>query len=149
MQATRTHTLKRLFLLSSQDKAGFKRIGESLSEYLSSLGAATSSRTYLSDLAHTLAKARSRLAWRDALIAENATELRDLLVQSLGDAAVRAPVSAPRIGFVFTGQGAQWARMGIEMMDRPIFSASIVSGPGHLKHESFSTKNCETHANSP
>ncbi|KIW32671.1 uncharacterized protein PV07_04200 [Cladophialophora immunda] len=133
VSASRKSTSKRLFLLSSQDKAGFQRVGQSLSEYLGSLGAAASSPAYLSNLAHTLAKARSGLAWRDAIIAENAAELRERLTRSLGEGAVRAPNSSPRIGFVFTGQGAQWARMGIELMDRSVFSASIARSAQYLR----------------
>ncbi|KAG9769377.1 putative polyketide synthase, partial [Aureobasidium melanogenum] len=133
VSTARKSTSKRLFLLSSQDKAGFRRVGQSLSEYLGSLGAAASSPAYLSNLSHTLAKARSGLAWRDAIIAENAAELREQLTNSLGAGAVRAPSSAPRIGFVFTGQGAQWARMGIEMMDRSVFSASIARSAQYLR----------------
>lgn len=35
-------------------------------------------------------------------------------------------VNEPRIGFIFTGQGAQWHAMGKELMDAyPVFSSTM------------------------
>ena len=97
---------KRLFVFSSHDKAGIKRVAKSLAEYLGTLGAAVSSAGYLTNLAHTLAKARLNLAWRATFLAENTAELREQLTTTVGEDAARAPSSPLRIGFVFTGQGA-------------------------------------------
>ena len=116
---------KRLFVFSSNDKAGFKRLGDTISNHLDSLGSAASSSAYLANLAYTLAVGRSGLTWKATCTAENAVDLREQLQTTLGEDAVRPPGSSPRIGFVFTGQGAQWARMGMEMMDRPVFSESV------------------------
>lgn len=118
---------KRIFPLSSHDKAGFVRLGKSLSAHLEALGSGASSPAYLSNLSHTLAKARSGLVWRSTTIASNTSELLDQLSSpSLGEDAVRTPSAPPRIGFVFTGQGAQWARMGIELLSsHPTFAASV------------------------
>ena len=116
---------KRLFVFSSHDNAGFKRVVKSLADHLDTLGAAASSHMYLANLAYTLAKARSGLAWRAACFAENAAELREQLTTGVGEDAVRVPSSPPRIGFVFTGQGAQWAGMGVELLERPVFSDSV------------------------
>jgi acyl transferase domain-containing protein len=116
---------KRLFVYSSHDRAGLERVGKSLAEHLDSLGATASSPAYLANLAHTLTKTRSGLSWRRTLFAENASELREKLTTSLEEEAAREPSSPPRIGFVFTGQGAQWARMGVEMLDRQEFRDSV------------------------
>jgi zearalenone synthase (highly reducing iterative type I polyketide synthase) len=125
---------KRLFVLSSHDKAGFKRVGKSLAGHLDTLGAAGLSPAYLANLAHTFAKARSGLAWRSTYFAENVAELREqLTATTVGDDAVRKPSNPPRIGFVFTGQGAQWARMGIEMLERPVFRDSVTKSTRFLK----------------
>ena len=124
---------KRLFVFSSHDKAGFTRIGKSLVEHLDALGSAASRPAYLADLAYTLAVARSGLAWKATCIAEDAADLREHLVSALGEDAVRAPTSPPRIGFVFTGQGAQWARMGMEMLARPVFRDSVAKSAAILE----------------
>ena len=132
LHASQKHQ-KRLFVFSSHDKAGFKRSSKVLSEYINTLGAAASSPVYLSNLAHTLATARSSLSRRATCFAENMAELREQLTTTLGDNATRAPSSPPRIGLVFTGQGAQWARMGIEMLHRRVFSESVTRSTSFLK----------------
>lgn len=91
---------KRIFFVSSQDQAGFQRVGKSLSEHLDSLGLGPASSTpeYLANLAHTLTVARSGLSWRASILAESAAELRDELSTSPGENATRAVNSQPRIG---------------------------------------------------
>ncbi|KAJ6133992.1 phenolpthiocerol synthesis polyketide synthase ppsB [Penicillium sp. IBT 18751x] len=121
-------TKKRLFVFSSHDQAGFKRNADALVEHLDIAASGASSSDFMANLAHTLSGARSSLSWRATCIAENKTELRDYLTTKPGDGASRDANSAtriPRIGFVFTGQGAQWARMGVEMLDRPVFGESV------------------------
>ncbi|KAL8910258.1 MAG: hypothetical protein Q9171_004422 [Xanthocarpia ochracea] len=128
------HTGKRLFVISSHDQAGFKRVSGTLVEHLNSLGPAASTPEYLADLAHTLAVGRSGLSWRASIIAQSAAELRDKLSNESGENATRASTSQPRIGFVFTGQGAQWARMGIELLERQAFRDSVAKSAEVLKH---------------
>ena len=125
---------KRLFVFSSHDRAGFKRLSNALIEHLDHLGPAASSPEYLANLAHTLAVARSGLSWKETCFAESAAELREQLLTVLGENATRPSGSQPpRIGFVFTGQGAQWARMGIEMLERRVFSDSVARSTGFLR----------------
>ncbi|KAK3689344.1 hypothetical protein B0T22DRAFT_427611 [Podospora appendiculata] len=124
---------KRLFVLSSHDKAGFQRISKALVQHMDTLGSAATSPAYLANLAHTLAVARSGLVWKAALLAENAPELREQLLTDVGENATRTPSSPPRIGFVFTGQGAQWARMGIELLERRVFSESVARSTEFLR----------------
>ncbi|EFQ36694.1 KR domain-containing protein [Colletotrichum graminicola] len=116
----------RLFTFSRHDQAGFKRIRSALVEHLDRLGPAASTPEYLADLSHTLAVARSGLSWKASCFADSAAELKRQLSTRLGDNATRVPGSRePRIGFVFTGQGAQWARMGVELMEREVFADSV------------------------
>ncbi|KAF2096874.1 reducing polyketide synthase [Rhizodiscina lignyota] len=129
----KTRHAKRLFVLSSQDQAGFKRVGDALVEHLDSLGPTASTPEYLANLAHTLAVARSGLSWRATYIAESAAELRHQLSTEPGANATRAANSQPRIGFVFTGQGAQWPRMGLELLERPVFKNSVARSAAILK----------------
>ncbi|KAK9242043.1 hypothetical protein V1506DRAFT_524904 [Lipomyces tetrasporus] len=81
-------------------------------------------------------RARLSLSWRATCLAESATELREYLTTKPGDGATRdssSSTSHPRIGFVFTGQGAQWARMGVEMLERPIFRDSVARSANFLR----------------
>lgn len=133
---SKPHSRARIFTFSSYDKAGFKRNATALDEHLASLGPAASRPEYLANLAHTLSGAKSSLAWKDACIASSATELRDYLNANPGENASRDASSGAglkRIGFVFTGQGAQWARMGVEMLDRPVFGASVAKSAQFLR----------------
>lgn len=129
------HSGARLFTFSSHDQAGFKRNAAALVEHLANLKSTASSPGYLANLAHTLSGARSCLSWRATCIADSTPELRNYLTTRPGEGASRdasSSSSPSRIGFVFTGQGAQWARMGVEMLDRPVFGASIATSAQFL-----------------
>ena len=134
---THTRTPKnRLFVLSSHDQAGLQRQRSTLVEHLDNLGPAASSSEYLANLAHTLAAARSGFSWKATCVAESAAELREQLRTeiTLGENAARVSDSRPpRIGWVFTGQGAQWARMGMEMMERKVFRDSVAKSAAFLR----------------
>lgn len=44
------------------------------------------------------------------------------------------PLKAPKLAFVYTGQGAQWARMGLELMDsHPVFAETLEAAGRHLR----------------
>ncbi|ROV92576.1 hypothetical protein VMCG_08954 [Cytospora schulzeri] len=134
--SSKPHSKTRLFTFSSHDQAGFKRNSAALVEHFANLGPAGSNPEYLANLAYTLSGARSRLSWRATCVADNALELREHLTTRPGDGATRDTSSSEgpkRIGFVFTGQGAQWARMGVEMLDRPVFGASVTKSAQFLK----------------
>lgn len=78
--------------------------------------AAVADRFYLADLAYTLLARRSRFTHRGFTVAcESAESIVDefaLSSFSFGS-TLRTP---PALGFVFTGQGAQWPRMGAAAM---------------------------------
>ncbi|KAF6814034.1 hypothetical protein CSOJ01_04267 [Colletotrichum sojae] len=125
---------KRLFTFSSHDQAGFKRLGETLADHLDGLGPAASSPEFLAEFAHTLAVARSGLSWRASCVAETAADLRHQLTSGIAEKPTRAPEGGPpRIGFIFTGQGAQWAGMGAELLDsHPVFRDSVARSAAFL-----------------
>lgn len=128
---------KRLFLLSSSDQAGIRRVGDALVQHLDSLGPEASSPEYLANLAYTLARARSSLSWRASCVADGVAQLRYQLSSSaagrLEDNATRAASNPPRIGFIFTGQGAQWASMGIELLQAySVFRDSVARSAAFL-----------------
>ena len=75
-------------------------------------------------LAYTLCERRSFFPWRIALSACTAVELTHKLANS--DQLLKRTTEKPSVGFVFTGQGAQWHAMGRELMAAyPVFAATV------------------------
>jgi acyl transferase domain-containing protein len=65
-----------------------------------------------------------RMQWRVAIPATSSFELIEAL--NSGKISPVREVESPRIGFVFTGQGAQWNAMGRELYNRyPVFAQSM------------------------
>lgn len=71
-------------------------------------------------LAFTLCCRRSLLEWREAVVASTLSELSLALANIASDRP--RPSGNSTIGFVFTGQGAQWFAMGRELLSYPAFS---------------------------
>ncbi len=137
---TRQDTLKcakkdRLFVISSQDQDGLKRQKGSLAHFLESRMPVQNEDVFLRDLSFTLSEKRSHLEWRTYEIASSI----DGLISCLRDEASGSPTvrrsASPRIGFVFTGQGSQWARMGIDLLEYPVFRESIEEADLYLREQ--------------
>ncbi|KAL2831410.1 hypothetical protein BDW59DRAFT_182083 [Aspergillus cavernicola] len=126
----------RLFVLSSHDQDGLVRQRQSLANFIQSQSAnipKAKQDIYLSRLAYTLSERRSMLAWKSYAIASDLEEL----AQELNSSAPPSGRSsdAPRLGFIFTGQGAQWARMGMDLRQYDIFQSSLDSAETFFKQE--------------
>ncbi|KAJ4387459.1 hypothetical protein N0V93_008051 [Gnomoniopsis smithogilvyi] len=113
-----------LFVLSAYDQDGISRLCKAYTEYLPRM---TDS---LYNLSYTLASKRTRFSWRTAVVAGSGHALENML--SEGQPATRA-VGEPGLGFVFTGQGAQWARMGTELMRYLPYRRSVECADAYLK----------------
>lgn len=118
---------KRPFLLpfSAQDKATLRRNiiahGEVAHNY------------NLLDLSYTLSNRRSRLPCRGYVVTSHET-LRPSFANNLEAFSFAEKQKHAEIGFLFTGQGAQWARMGIELIIYyPSFLRSIKSMDNTLR----------------
>ncbi|KAL2833070.1 putative polyketide synthase [Aspergillus pseudoustus] len=80
----------------------------------------------LCDLAHSLASKRSSFPVRLAVTASSTTELCNQITRKLDEAGKTEDVplrtassnAPPSILGIFTGQGAQWATMGMKLIDR-------------------------------
>lgn len=79
---------------------------------------------YLSDLAYTINTKRTRFAQRAFVIAREGHEVEDFAPTSLKFGSVSKTI--PELGYIFTGQGAQWAKMAAEAMQTfPSFLQTI------------------------
>lgn len=127
---------QRLFFLQSQDKAGLQRERRKLQKHIHSAQVpAKDLDSYLARLSFTLSERRSKLAWTSYVAASTLDELGD----SLGDESSRClsvlstdNSPTPRVAFVFSGQGAQWPRMGVELLQYPAFQKSILAADEFL-----------------
>ena len=113
----------KILVWSAADEGGVKRLATVYSDHFKSLTLAPSERNeYLSDLAYTLAERRSVLPWKSFAITHSMSQL-----QTAGVSPPRAVRSKMRTGiaFVFTGQGAQFAGMGRNLLVYPIFKRTL------------------------
>jgi acyl transferase domain-containing protein len=121
--------IPKLAVLSAFDQKGIQRIKESLQRFFANEGGGATSPGVLNSMAFTLATRRSQFPWRSFVLAQEAQDL----ASKDGSVPVQCRGS-PHLAFVFTGQGAQYSRMGQELMMYPIFNASIQQSEAYLRH---------------
>ncbi|KAI0466697.1 hypothetical protein F4859DRAFT_288396 [Xylaria cf. heliscus] len=112
------HSTSRPLLLcfSAHDKP-------TLSRNLAALKA-VASEYYAADLVHTLNLHRTKLSYRGFTVLREGKEEAAFRAEELRMGAV--PKRKGEIGFIFTGQGAQWAGMGkAAMSEFPLFQETI------------------------
>ncbi|KAH7116905.1 hypothetical protein B0J11DRAFT_592976 [Dendryphion nanum] len=127
-----THATQRLFVLSANDKISTEKVMQSLGIYLEQRPEVFQN-DLLSNLAYTLGQRKSLLPWRAAIVASNSVELVEALSNGKTFPAKQEP-EALRIGFIFTGQGAQWWAMGRELYERyPIYAGALDKADAHLR----------------
>ncbi|MCJ1382876.1 hypothetical protein MMC17_005989 [Xylographa soralifera] len=116
---------KQLHLLvwSAPDQASMKRLTSSYEIYFQRKAASSVNTSYISDLSYTLAHKRDRALWRSFGVVSSADNIRDVFNTDAAEAKRSSLI--PELGFVFTGQGAQWSGMGIELTRYPIYKKSL------------------------
>lgn len=97
-----------LFVVSAKSENSLTRILEKLRDWL--LLPRHEFEHYFQDLAYNLSSRRSIMEWRYSIVARSHQEL----VNSLKPKRIRGAKTSSNlgVGFVFTGQGAQWFAMG-------------------------------------
>ena len=121
----------RVFVLSAFDEASGKAQAKGLASYLRERQS-VSNQDFLGDLAFTLAKRRSILPYRTAVSASSVPQL--ITEVSREDMKYSRATKTPSLGFVFTGQGAQWHAMGRELTgEYPVFRNSLLTASKYLK----------------
>lgn len=123
---------RRLFILTGHEQPSVQEMRVRLSSYVSEEREEDKVKpnARFDDLAYTLGSRRSKLGWAVSHVASDFKELREKLLDTRMK-AVRSSKKV-RVGFVFTGQGAQCPRMGLELMTYAAFRESIQAADGFL-----------------
>lgn len=123
----------KVFVWSAHEQIGCDRVAASLLQYLQQKQVGETSdeaEAQLERLAFTLSEKRSRLPWKSYVVASSAEELTMSLEKNYPKPVRSSQV--PKLGFIFTGQGAQWFAMGRELLVYPAFRKSILEAGDYL-----------------
>lgn len=121
---------KRLLVYSAREQKSLERTIEAQKQFASS---GVLKDQELIDLAYTLAYKRSVFDHRSFAVASSWPELHEKLEQGPRKFK-RGPSSKNGVVFVLTGQGAQWAGMGKELLSTfPVFAASMERSAAQLR----------------
>ncbi|KAK8117444.1 polyketide synthase [Apiospora kogelbergensis] len=120
-----------LFALSSNHEKGVSGQLASLAQWCSTVeeeGNAIN-QDILADLAYTLNQRRAHFTWRTSITASSISELKAAAENATAKGVAphsKQAMDDAGLCFVFTGQGAQWSRMGQELyQESATFRASI------------------------
>ncbi|KAH6635388.1 polyketide synthase [Chaetomium sp. MPI-SDFR-AT-0129] len=131
-------TVQRIFLLSAKDARACQRMATNLRQHLLTIQESQEDEkkndpTFWDALAYTLGARRSVFPYTIAVAADNVSGLTSALEQ-VGPPSRAAGSVPPRLGWVFTGQGAQWYAMGRELIaEYPVFRSAIVECDRHMQ----------------
>ncbi|KAK4498658.1 hypothetical protein PRZ48_009168 [Zasmidium cellare] len=132
--ATGSQMPSQLITLSAKDEITANAMATNLKEHLETLE--VENRTaYLDSLAYTLGERRTNLPWVAATSINDLDNLTAALcTPQMKPTRVPPTNDSPRVGFVFTGQGAQWHAMGRELLSAyPVFRSTIQECESLLK----------------
>lgn len=113
----------KLIIWSAYDERGLDRLAAVYSSYLQDLPSDENKPQLLEDLAYTHSERRSHMPWKAFTIAGSIDQLQQNLVHGLSK-PIRS-LRAPKVGFIFTGQGAEWPAMGRELLGNATFRKSL------------------------
>ena len=125
---------RKLFVLSANDKGALEAQMKNLGIYLEQRPEVFQN-DLMSNVAYTLGQRRSLMQWRVAISSTSSIDLIETL--NSGKISPVREIETPRIGFIFTGQGAQWNAMGRELYERyPVFASTIDACDSYLSSHS-------------
>jgi zearalenone synthase (highly reducing iterative type I polyketide synthase) len=137
----KSHAHPKLFVFSAASESALRHMMQRTASFLAEKEEQEADDgVYLDRLAFTLSERRSQFPWKAVTIARTLAELSSNLSSPTDESSsphtllAHAPNKQPRIAFVFTGQGAQWARMGAELLQAyPVFRQSVHDADAHLR----------------
>ncbi|KAK7991205.1 beta-ketoacyl synthase domain-containing protein [Apiospora arundinis] len=120
----------RLYSLSASSQSSLHSMLGSMAEWVSQ----HEEKSSLRDLAYTLSERRSIMPWRFSTVASTQAQLLQSLrkASQTTDSVTRISPEV-NVSLIFSGQGAQWAGMGCELLADPIFHGSICKSNEVLK----------------
>jgi acyl transferase domain-containing protein len=123
-ELSETRKSKVLIPISAFDSDGISRNALALGKYLKDRECSLPEEAFC-NLSLTMSTRRTKFSWRSFLLASCPSELGHKLVENKFEISPLRSQDIPRIGFIFTGQGAQYQAMGRALMDYPVFRESV------------------------
>ncbi|KAM7203160.1 putative polyketide synthase protein [Naviculisporaceae sp. PSN 640] len=128
----------RVLLLSAKDEIVVRTMAQNLKEYVATQnleGGTAREGKLLDQIAYTLSERRSRFPWKLAVRARGVDDIATAFdTTAVAKLAPTRSTDSPRLGFVFTGQGAQWYAMGRELIGvYPVFTDTLREADQHLR----------------
>ena len=128
-----------IFPWSSNDEKGIERqwlkyrgyLQEKSTEMMTMYSSLEFQKAFLKQLAYTIAERRNHFQWRSYCIASSIKSLRETLAR--GSSRAIRTAGLPKLAFIFTGQGAQWAGMGRELRAYDLYNSSLLEADRFLK----------------
>ncbi|KAK6068248.1 polyketide synthase [Seiridium cupressi] len=122
---------RKLFVMSANDKNALETVMKNLVVYLEQRPEMFQ-KDLMGNFAYTLCQRRSLLQHRVAISAQRSFDLVETI--SAGNYTTGKEGDPLRIGFIFTGQGAQWFGMGRELYEQyPVYKNAIDRADSVLK----------------
>ncbi|KAG6010455.1 Type I Iterative PKS [Claviceps maximensis] len=122
-----------IFCYSASEKDGVTRIMNSHAVHFKLHQDASCPTELLRDYSYTLGCRRSVLEWKGFVLARSLSELTAKLETPGSINVVRSlRKGEPRIAFVFSGQGSQWAQMGLDLMVFDVFRQSMEEASAYI-----------------
>ncbi|KAI3536794.1 KR domain-containing protein [Colletotrichum abscissum] len=128
------HSSISLLTFSAADEDGPRRQALALQEHVATqqISRKRAQRVFLADLAYTLSQ-RSILNWRAFAVVKSEANIGNNLTEILSPVTSVLSSKRPELNFVFTGQGAQYPRMGLKLMRYEVFRQSLMDCDEYLR----------------